>query len=190
MPRMGLRRRPKAESTAPYITGWDIRPEVGKDARAAGADLFCHHDWLQPIPDELRPRRVDGGLAPAPDLIVGNPPFDGAELHLARSLERVHPDGVVAFLLSCNLFWPSRKKEALWDLPGLWLVQPWYPRCDFIGAGSVDAVGVATFVWAPRYQGAPLFRKPRRWRGGKHGQGELPFGDGLGRNVSTSEGSM
>lgn len=138
-----------------FIAGFDIRPEVESSARAAGAEVFEARDWLQTREEDRHS---------APDLILGNCPFAGVERHVALAVERVSQYGTVAFLLSCNLFWPSEAKEALWDIPGLQVVQPFYPRPDFRNVGSTDAVGVACFVWRKGYQGRPHFGAPRRWR--------------------------
>jgi hypothetical protein len=138
-----------------WITGLDVRPEVESDALANGANNFAALDWLAPSGiDVLRP-----------SLIIGNPPFAGCERHVARALDRVDRHGTVAFLLSINLLWPSRQKQALWELPGLRYVQPLNPRPDFLGRGGCDAVGVAMFVWQPRHSGPAELGKPLRWRG-------------------------
>jgi hypothetical protein len=156
------------------IVAFDVRKEVDADARENGADNFVGLDWV----DDWGHPGSDWEQA-RPWLVVGNPPFKGCELHLVRALERVELGGYVCFLLSLNLFWPSRAREMLWDLPGLVRVQPMNPRPDFLGRGGSDAVGCAAYLWQRGYTGPTMLHKPLRWRGDiARTQTELEIGGG------------
>ena len=144
----------RAAWTRARIEAFDLQAAMEPSARAAGATVFHASDWLLPV------ETLDGRC---PDLILGNPPFDGAVDHVERALDRVTPGGHVALLLRCDYLWPTEAKDALWGLPGMLAVQPFSPRANFVGSGT-DTVGCALWVWRDGYRGPAELARPLWWR--------------------------
>ena len=81
----------------------------------------------------------------APSMIVGNPPYAGAEQHVRRALAEVRPMGRVAFLLRIG-FLASMARSALFRAHPVCRVGVVVPRPSFTGGGS-DSSEYAVLVW-------------------------------------------
>lgn len=79
------------------------------------------------------------------DVIIGNPPYSLALDFINRSLELLHPGGLLIFLLRTN-FLESEKRFKWWQehpLSGLYTL---HKRPSFTGRGT-DATSYSWFVW-------------------------------------------
>lgn len=81
----------------------------------------------------------------APSLVIGNPPFSGAEDHIRRAMEVVLPFGTVAFILRLN-FLGTIKRRDLWKEYPPTRVDVIRPRPSFTGGGT-DSCEYAFFQW-------------------------------------------
>lgn len=133
------------------IRGMDL------DEDAAGrveCDKFMAADFLTAPPVYLRGQ---------PTLIIGNPPFSGAELHVRRALQVVDKTGGSVVFLLRLAFLASQSRAA-----GLWREYPPTEvlvlgrRPSFSGDGKTDSADYAVFRWTFR-DGAPVARLPVGW---------------------------
>ena len=79
------------------------------------------------------------------DVIIGNPPYSLALDFINKSLELLHPGGLLIFLLRTN-FLESEKRFKWWQehpLSGLYTL---HKRPSFTGRGT-DATSYSWFVW-------------------------------------------
>lgn len=79
------------------------------------------------------------------DVIIGNPPYSMALEFINKSLELLHPGGLLIFLLRTN-FLESEKRFKWWQehpLSGLYTL---HKRPSFTGRGT-DATSYSWFVW-------------------------------------------
>lgn len=79
------------------------------------------------------------------DVIIGNPPYSMALEFINKSLELLHPAGLLIFLLRTN-FLESEKRFSWWQehpLSGLYTL---HKRPSFTGHGT-DATSYSWFVW-------------------------------------------
>lgn len=79
------------------------------------------------------------------DVIIGNPPYSMALEFINKSLELLHPGGLLIFLLRTN-FLESEKRFRWWQehpLSGLYTL---HKRPSFTGHGT-DATSYSWFVW-------------------------------------------
>lgn len=140
------------------ICAVDVAPGRREAAIAAGARDFVETDFLRVKPPVVRP----------PDLIIGNPPYLGAEDHIRKALEMVEPGGAVAFLLrlsmvaSAGRLQPGGISRAGAEGCGLDRVYPIYPRPSFTGGGT-DASEYALVMWIQGYRGPVQLGEPIRW---------------------------
>lgn len=82
------------------------------------------------------------------DVIIGNPPYSLALDFINKSLELLHPGGLLIFLLRTN-FLESEKRFKWWQehpLSGLYTL---HKRPSFTGRGT-DATSYSWFVWGDR----------------------------------------
>lgn len=79
------------------------------------------------------------------DVIIGNPPYSMALEFINKSLELLHPGGLLIFLLRTN-FLESEKRFKWWQehpISGLYTL---HKRPSFTGHGT-DATSYSWFVW-------------------------------------------
>lgn len=120
-----------------HVTGIDIDP--GAEGLAL-ADCGIEQDWLAYKPDV------------APDLVLGNPPYQHAEAHLAHALAVVRHGGTVAFLLRLA-FLESAKRAAFWRTAPLRKVYVLSERPSFTSDGKTDSAAYAWYIFERGYQG-------------------------------------
>ena len=118
--------------TARPIVAVDIAPERKLDALAAGAATVHIGDFL------------GQSLGPF-DLIVGNPPFSGAEPHVRHAFSHRGEWGSVAFLLRLA-FLESKERRDFWRENPASKVYVFSERPSFTG-GRTDSAAYGLFVW-------------------------------------------
>lgn len=142
--------------TVAEATGVDVEltPEArsweSADIRSRRALYEC--DWLSfGKPDGYRPRTN------APTLILGNPPFDGAEDHIRHALGCITPTGAVVMLLRSSLLgsgerviagWHEGRTRPLWEEHQPTWIDYVAPRPSFTGGGS-DTAEYVVVTWQP-----------------------------------------
>lgn len=92
------------------------------------------------------------------DLVLGNPPFTQAELHVRKGLERAN---VVAFLLQCSYEGMPRLAEHLIKYP-IWYKAAIGPRPSFTG-GKTAASEYALFIHVRGFTGEGTLGRPILW---------------------------
>ena len=85
---------------------------------------------------------------PGFDVVIGNPPYYCADLHVRAALKCAPR---VGFLLRIN-FLEGQKRAQLWQDTPLAAVHVFSRRPSFTGGGS-DATGYAFFVWDKSHEG-------------------------------------
>lgn len=91
-----------------------------------------------------------------PDLVIGNPPYAGAEAHVRKALDIGRTGTTVGFLLRIGFLASSRRRRLFREFPpeAVYVVTP---RPSFTGGGS-DRYDYAFIVWKVGFQGEPTFR--------------------------------
>lgn len=79
------------------------------------------------------------------DVIIGNPPYSMALEFINKSLELLHPGGLLIFLLRTN-FLESERRFKWWQEHPLSGLYPLHKRPSFTGHGT-DATSYSWFVW-------------------------------------------
>lgn len=79
------------------------------------------------------------------DVIIGNPPYSLAMEFINKSLELLHPGGLLIFLLRTN-FLESEKRFSWWQAHPLSGLYTLHKRPSFTGRGT-DATSYSWFVW-------------------------------------------
>lgn len=121
--------------------GVDILDEWSEIVPSVGRPL-CH--YMTDYTDESV--RWLGDKNNSTKLIIGNPPFSLAEEFVWRSLELLHPTGILCFVLRLG-FWCSGKREKLMtERPPYW-TRPLDPRPSFKSNGKTDGQEYALFMW-------------------------------------------
>jgi tRNA1(Val) A37 N6-methylase TrmN6 len=80
-------------------------------------------------------------------LVIGNPPYSDAELHIDRALELLKPDGRLCFLLRLNFLGASKRIDVWqtrWNLERIGVI---VPRPSFTEGGN-DSCEYAAFVFS------------------------------------------
>ena len=91
---------------------------------------------------------------PAPDLIIGNPPYEFAQPHLKLALARVKPGGHVAFLLRMAFLNSQERVRALWDTDlGFRYLLPLAQRPSFTEDGKSEHSEYAVYIFQTGYKG-------------------------------------
>jgi hypothetical protein len=132
----------------------------------AGAAEFCECDWPTWVEREgvpvFAPRRraVRHRL-----LILGNPPFSHACVHIDAALRLLLPDEHLVFLLRLALL-GAEKRVAWWanspleEVP-LIIPRPGFPKVD--GSSGNDNAEYGVYRWTKGYRGRPTIAPPVLW---------------------------
>jgi hypothetical protein len=125
-----------------HITGYDLDGTV---AGQADCDVFAVADWATVHPE------------PAPDVILGNPPYGEAQAHIEHALTCTRQGGIVGMLLRLA-FAEGVGRQAFWAKYGAWLdgVFVLAKRPSFTG-GATDSCAYAWFVWRVGGEGRRIF---------------------------------
>ena len=126
----------RATGGSAFVTGIDLDPDADGFTLC---DTSIPGDFLDYAP---------GLVSPGYDVVVGNPPYAGADLHVRAAL-RVAPR--VGFLLRIN-FLEGQKRAQLWQDTPLASVHVFSRRPSFTGQGT-DATGYAWFIWDKSHEG-------------------------------------
>ena len=86
--------------------------------------------------------------------VVGNPPYQEAELHCRRAIELAGEDGVVAFLLPLA-FRASRARADFWREHPAPVCRVFADRPSFTGDGKTDARDYALYAWGRHIPAEP-----------------------------------
>ena len=121
-------------SSMSEIDAVDIDNAHVTHAHLAGASSFKCCDFLE----------FSGGPK-AWDLILGNPPFNGAEAHVRHALDLRSGWGSVAFLLRLA-FLESKERAGFWRENEASKVYVFSQRPSFTGGGT-DSAAYGLFVW-------------------------------------------
>lgn len=126
------------------ITAVELREECEEPLKTMGATRICMGLW----------ETVDLTQVPAPDLIVGNPPYENAQEHLELALDRLAPGGYVAFLLRMAFLNSQARVRTLWDLQkGFRFLMPLAQRPSFTGDGKSEHSEYAVYAFQKGYTG-------------------------------------
>jgi len=123
------------------IHGIDIRPDAEglRLCDEAGTGDFLEWDPVVPVGCG-----ADGVPRHGYDLVLGNPPFTDAELHLRHALEAV-PTMYVCFLLRTG-FLAAKSRRELFDEWPISTERKISPRPSFTGGGS-DGATYGAYLW-------------------------------------------
>lgn len=133
---------------------WQLQPLIAIDINPnvpaldqAGADEIVTGDYVE----WLHKFKCEG-----PVLVIGNPPFSLAALHIAESLDYLVPGSHIAFLLKMNFF-GSKDRQPFWRLGQLRYFIPILGRPSFVKGekSSTDFNEYAVFIWEVGYSGKP-----------------------------------
>ena len=116
------------------VSGYDLDPEAKGGALC---DAFYNTNWLTIAPTSK------------PDVILGNPPYNEAEAHVRKALERVHPAGGTVGMLLRLAFLESKQRKPFWREWGSQLdsVYVLADRPSFVASGARDSCAYGWFVW-------------------------------------------
>ena len=122
----------RALAPSAHITGYDLDPNV--EGRHA-CDTFIAGDWASAV------------VSPAPDVILGNPPFNEAQAHVEHALSATRSGGIVGMLLRLA-FTEGIARSAFWDKyrSSLDAIFVFSKRPSFVG-GACDSCAYGWFVW-------------------------------------------
>jgi hypothetical protein len=134
------------------IIAVDIDPEKESALLAAGADVVVVRDWRHYVRAATHRERK---------LVLGNPPYRDAEIHIREALGWMEVGDELVFLLRLNLL-GSRSRVALWGSTPLAEVVPIVPRPSFTGGGS-DATEYALFRWIKGHTAPARLSLPLVW---------------------------
>lgn len=125
------------------IIAVEVREECRQQLVDAGAGKVTIAPWETVV-----------GFTDAPDLILGNPPYEFAQPHLELALNHVKPDGHVAFLLRMAFLNSQERVRTLWDAKkGFRYLLPLAQRPSFTGDGKSEHSEYAMYVFQKGYQG-------------------------------------
>jgi len=142
---------------APFLDAARVSPgcaRCGVDIRdvadmGTGVKVFGNVDYLGTIP------------FPGPfDLVITNPPFSLAQEFVERSMQLVHPFGLVAMLLQTGIE-ASKKRIEFWEQHPFLVKFNIVPRPRFIEGG--DMREYAAYVWPGPGLAASLRQLGRAW---------------------------
>ncbi len=122
----------RASAPQARITGFDLDPNV--EGRH-NCDTFVAADW------------TTATVSPAPDVILGNPPFNEAQAHVEHALRTARTGGIVGMLLRLA-FTEGIVRTAFWDQyrSSLDSIFVFARRPSFTG-GTCDSCAYGWFVW-------------------------------------------
>ena len=133
---------------AAHITANDVNDDVSRWYEF-GADEARVGDFL----------RMRGDF----DLVIGNPPYNGAEAHVRHAISLTsRPKAVVAFLLRLGFLESADRIEFWREFPPA-VVYPLSERPSFTGGGT-DQTAYAWFVWQRGADGTRL--EVMSWKSG------------------------
>jgi hypothetical protein len=150
------------QSRPPYILDPGAGPGIwGTVARDIWPEALIHGIEIQ---DQPRPRaydRYDIGRFPGDhsvsgyDLVVGNPPFDQANLFVEESLKRLRQGGWLMFLLPLRYCTGSRRRDGIFQTHPLFLYAVYSRRISWRadGARKTPPRDHALFIWQKGYRG-------------------------------------
>lgn len=141
------------------IYALDIREECRAPCCDGGAVFFARQDATSAAVSTSGVPLFRGGVS----LVVGNPPYSGAEKHVAAARSWLARGGHLAFLLRLSFLGSAGRAERLWSKPGLRYLAPINPRPSFIN-GTSDNSEYAVFVWQEGYAGNAEILPPLIWR--------------------------
>ena len=122
----------------------EIRPECEQVLKDRHADEIYIGAWED----------ADLDLKSAPDLIIGNPPYEFAQEHLSIALKRVATGGHVAFLLRMAFLNSQARVQTLWDLKaGFRYLLPLAQRPSFTVDGKSEHSEYAVYIFQKGWNG-------------------------------------
>lgn len=124
------------------VTCFDIDPERCRELSAEAIFRVRRCDFLQEL------------IGDTYELVIGNPPFLGAEEHVRRALLMRAPFGCVAFLLRLA-FLETVERQPFWAEHPASHVYVLTRRPSFTGTGT-DNCAYGVFVWANWHRGPTL----------------------------------
>jgi hypothetical protein len=144
----------------PYILDPGSGPGIwGKVARNIWPASVIHGVELE---DQERPQeydRYDIGRFPGDhsvsgyDLVVGNPPYNQANVFVEESMKRLRPGGWLMFLLRLQYCTGSRRRDGLYSQYPLFLYAVYSKRISWTEDGKTPPRDHALFIWQKGYTG-------------------------------------
>ena len=126
------------------ITAVEVREECEDLLKGSGATRVLMGTWED----------VDLAKVPAPDLIVGNPPYEFAQKHFELALSRVAHGGHVAFLLRMAFLNSQKRVKTFWDVQkGFRYLLPLAQRPSFTGDSKTEHSEYATLLFEKGFSG-------------------------------------
>lgn len=88
-------------------------------------------------------------------LVIGNPPFGRAEVHIGMMLDYLYPGTPICMLLKMNFLCSRGRAEGFWRRKQLRYIKPFDTRPSFVKgvSASNDTNEYALFVWEVGYRG-------------------------------------
>lgn len=127
---------------AAFVTGVDINPDA---PGFTSCDHAVHAPWSHDTAEDIR---LSAGARV--DMIVGNPPYQGAEEHVLVALDAAP---VVGMLLRLGWLAGQKRRSTIWNRHPPAAVHVLSRRPSFTGGGT-DASEYAFYVWdRARYDG-------------------------------------
>ena len=140
--------------------GVDVDSAMQQPILAAGADGVYIGDWVEAMASHT--------LEPG-TLILGNPPFSLAELHIRAGIDALPKDDFNVALLRMS-FLGSQERVPFWAANPARYIIPLVPRPKFIPGKSGDNSEYAVFMWQKGFKGTTQLLPTLVWRALKKGK--------------------